>query len=60
LFRHSAGADLAKANVDPSHRRRTLRHANLPTTDTCYTHLGHEDLRANPQTVQVSASKAES
>ncbi|MHB1510795.1 MAG: tyrosine-type recombinase/integrase [Acidimicrobiales bacterium] len=47
LFRHTAATDLAKEKVDPSHRRLIMRHGSLAVTDQYYTHLSHEDLRAD-------------
>lgn len=46
-FRHAATTDLARDKVDPSHRRRILRHKKLSVTDQYYTHLSTEDLRAD-------------
>jgi len=47
LFRHTASTDMTRARMDPSHRRRIMRHSRLSTTEQYYTHLGHEDLRAD-------------
>ena len=46
-FRHTLQTDMTKAKVDPSHRRRVMRHSSLAVGDQYYTHLGHNDLRAD-------------
>jgi integrase len=46
-FRHTLQTDMTKARVDPSHRRRVMRHSSLAVGDQYYTHLGYEDLRAD-------------
>lgn len=46
-LRHQASTELARARVDPSHRRRIMRHASFRVGDEFYTHLDYEDLRGD-------------